>query len=187
MNDTELTSKPVENLLDLIIKSLALDLRYKTVSLEPSALASVSKPEIKFELSGPDASLLTANDGELLHAIEHIDAKILNLEPEQHDRISLDAESFKQKRDHSLLRAAEAAIARVRQTGQPYAFPPMSSRERRALHLALEDSGLPTASSGEPPRRFVVLYPKAAMPSLSSPSMPPQARTQSIRAAFRPR
>jgi spoIIIJ-associated protein len=36
----------------------------------------------------------------------------------------------------------------------------MSSRERRMLHLFLRDSGLQTASSGEGPRRFVVLYPE---------------------------
>ena len=36
----------------------------------------------------------------------------------------------------------------------------MNSRERRMLHLFLRDSGLRTASSGEGPRRFVVLYPE---------------------------
>ncbi len=36
----------------------------------------------------------------------------------------------------------------------------MNSRERRMLHLFLRDSGLQTASSGEGPRRFVVLYPE---------------------------
>jgi spoIIIJ-associated protein len=38
----------------------------------------------------------------------------------------------------------------------------MTSRERRMLHLILSESGLPTASSGEGPERFVVLYPMGA-------------------------
>ena len=186
MNDTALASKPVEDLLDLIIKSLSLEIHYRVLPAQDVAVVQTlsTKPEVKFELAGADAPLLTANDGELLHAIEHIAAKILNLEPEQHDRISLDADGFKEKRNLSLERGASAAIARVQQTGQPYAFPPMSSRERRMLHLALQDSGLPTASSGEAPRRFVVLYPK---PTAPIPTEHPQpVRAESIRAAFRP-
>jgi spoIIIJ-associated protein len=70
----------------------------------------------------------------------------------------------------------------------------MTSRERRMLHLVLTQSGLPTASSGEVPRRFVVLYPQghqpAATPQANSPGGPSnesQDRTQAIRNRFRPR
>ena len=182
MNNSIFAAKPVEDLLDLFIKSLGLNLSYRILPPPTSAhLSTAPTPELRYELSGPDAPLLTANNGELLHAVEHIAAKILNLEPEEHDRLSLDAEGFKQNRDLALQRAADAAIARVIETGRPYVFPPMTSRERRMLHLALQDSGLPTASSGEAPRRFVVLYPEATK------SLPTPARTDSIRSAFRPR
>ena len=117
------------------------------------------QPEISVELSGPDTQLLLARNAELLHAIEHIAAKVLRLEPEEHDRISFDAESFKANRDRDLRLAAEAAIAQVRAQGRPYAFPPMSSRERRLVHLAVGPSGLRSASTGEGARRSVVIYP----------------------------
>ncbi|MDR3737366.1 MAG: R3H domain-containing nucleic acid-binding protein, partial [Acidobacteriaceae bacterium] len=43
---------------------------------------------------------------------------------------------------------------------EPYRFAPMSSRERRILHLVLKQfDDLKTESSGEGPRRCVVLYP----------------------------
>jgi spoIIIJ-associated protein len=118
-----------------------------------SVVAGPASPEIKVDLTGPDVSLLLAHNGELLHAIEHIAAKILRLEPEEHDRICFDAAGFKAARDRDLQLAATAAIQKVRTTGQPHAFPPMTSRERRMLHLMLIESGLPTASSGEGPRR----------------------------------
>ena len=51
------------------------------------------------------------------------------------------------------------AIDDVKETGQPFHFPALNSRERRMLHMFLVDSGLQTASSGEGPRRHVVLYP----------------------------
>jgi spoIIIJ-associated protein len=170
----------------------------------PTALSATviedtsSVPDIKIELTGPDTPLLLAHNGELLHAIEHIAAKILRLGPEDHDRISFDAEGFKATRDRNLQLSAEAAVQEVRATGRPFAFPSMTSRERRMLHLVLAQSGLPTASSGDGPRRFVVLYPEGHQPEATPPErLPNQSahqslnnspdRTQAIRSRFRPR
>jgi spoIIIJ-associated protein len=143
-------------------------------------------PEIAVDLSGPDTPLLLARNGELLLAIEHIAAKILRLESEEHDRISFDAEGFKATRNRELDLMAEMAIQRVRATGEPHSFSPMTSRERRILHLALAKSGLPTASSGTGPGRFVVLYPEGLQPA---PPAAPSAedRTRAIRNSFRRR
>jgi spoIIIJ-associated protein len=74
--------------------------------------------------------------------------------------VSFDTDGYKAERVRHLRRLADDAIDRVDDTNRPYSFPPMSSRERRMLHLFLRDSGLQTASSGEGPRRFVVLYPE---------------------------
>jgi len=143
-------------------------------------------PEITVELTGPDTPLLLARNGELLHAIEHIAAKILRLEPEEHDRISFDADGFKATRNRELDLMAEMAIQKVRATGLPFSFAPMTSRERRILHLSLAKSGLPTASSGEGPGRFVVLYPEGLEPtSVAAP--PVEDRTRAIRSSFRRR
>src|SRR2546425_661600 len=57
--------------------------------------------------------------------------------------------------------AASVAAERVRKTGAPYEFAPMSSRERRIVHLALRDHpDLRTESQDEGGRRRVVVYPK---------------------------
>ncbi|WP_433984333.1 hypothetical protein [Tunturiibacter empetritectus] len=52
------------------------------------------------------------------------------------------------------------------------------------LHLALAKSGLPTASSGEGPGRFVVLYPEG--PAAAQP-LATADRTRAIRNSFRRR
>jgi spoIIIJ-associated protein len=155
------------------------------VSSNPST-PSDTTPEITVEFTGPDTPLLLARNGELLHAIEHIAAKILRLEPEEHDRISFDAEGFKASRNRELDLMAEMAIQKVRATGQPFSFAPMTSRERRILHLSLAKSGLPTASSGEGPGRFVVLYPEGLEPS-QPPTPSAEDRTRAIRNSFRRR
>jgi spoIIIJ-associated protein len=153
-------------------------------AVQPSP--SDSNPQITVELSGPDTSLLLAHNGELLLAIEHIAAKILRLESEEHDRISFDAEGFKATRNRELDLMAETAIQKVRATGEPYSFSPMTSRERRILHLSLAKSGLPTASSGTGPGRFVVLYPEGLQPGPSAASSA-EDRTRAIRNSFRRR
>jgi spoIIIJ-associated protein len=147
------------------------------------------------EFTGPDTPVLTARNGELLNALEHIATKMLRLEPEEHDRIAFDADQFKANRDRQMQQSAAAAIERVQATGEPHAFPPMNSRERRMMHMLLSESGLPTASSGEGPGRFVVLYPKGADTSApfnfsaAGDRHPPPRRHDSnqVRNAFRPR
>ena len=105
--------------------------------------------------------MLTVREGELLRALEHVCAKILRLEPDEHDRISFDANGFKAARNRELLDAAKVGIDAVRASSKTFRFDPMSSRERRMLHLALrETEGMRTESSGECPARFVVLYPE---------------------------
>ena len=164
-------------------------------SLPPAEGAAKDAPRALYvEFAGPDTPLLTARNGELLNALEHIATKMLRLEPEEHDRVSFDADQFKVTRDRQMRESAAAAIERVRATGRPHAFPPMNSRERRMLHVLLSESGLPTASSGEGPGRFVVLYPKGADTSApynlsaSGESQPPRRHdANQVRNAFRPR
>jgi len=151
---------------------------------EQPATTNPPQPEITVQFSGPDVSLLLARNGELLFALEHIAAKALRYEHEEHDRISFDADNYKLLRHQEILMAAEVAVDRVQRTGMPFHFAPMSSRERRILHMALAPSGLYTASDGEGPRRHVVLYPEGEKPA-AQPST--ADRAAAIRTRFRRR
>src|ERR1700727_1713877 len=142
--------KKIKDYLEVLTNPGSLDLNYEILacnghvqpntddsvggeSQSPSltSTASTSLPCIKVEFSGPDTALLLSRNGELLHAIEHIAAKVLRLEPEDHDLIFFDAAGFKANRDRELQLAAQTAIEQVRANGRPYSFPPMTSRERR--------------------------------------------------------
>jgi spoIIIJ-associated protein len=142
----------VDRLLQDVVNSSGLSFTHKMVFNFTG-----SKPAVAVEFAGPDAGLLTARNGELLLAMEHIAAMSLRLAPGEHDQLSFDACGWKAARDRRLAETAEAALLRVHATGVPYEFPPMSSHERRLLHLALEPSGLATASEGDGPLRHVVL------------------------------
>ncbi len=192
IDDPGLAAKKVAALLETLVAKGGLELRAEMIAGAAAVAGPVSRPglktpELKVELSGPDTPLLLARNGELLHAIEHVAAKVLRLEDDEHDRISFDAEGFKAERDRSLRALADGAIESVRRTGRPFSFSPMNSRERRMLHLLLAESGLPTASSGENPRRFVVLYPEGGEPVAAAPAVPAPVRARAIRNSFRPR
>jgi spoIIIJ-associated protein len=116
---------------------------------------------IYVELGGPDTQLLVQHNGELLRALEAVAAQILRLDQREHDLISFDAGNFKALRAQELKLQAETAADKVLRTGQPFAFPPMNSRERRLLHMSFRDiEGVETASSGEGMERFLVVYPQ---------------------------
>ena len=185
MEDPESKAKKIADFLQTIVATGGLKLKYSIHAADGQAAAGT--PEISVEFSGPDTSLLLAHNGELLLALEHVAAKILRFEHEEHDRISFDADNFKVLRHRELQMAAEVAVERVRHTGQPFAFAPMSSRERRLLHMALAGSGLPTASSGFGSRRFVVLYPEGQQPDEAPPQPSTPDRAQAIRNTFRRR
>ena len=161
MEDLARAAETVASLMRLLTTTGGIRLKFRITAgagaVDPDGL---ERRDLYVDCRGPDAPLLLDRDGELLRALEHIAAKMLRLEPEDHDRVSFDANGFKAERAGVLRSSAEQAIRSVREAGKPYSFPSMSSRERRMLHLILRDSGLQTASSGEGPRRFVVLYPE---------------------------
>jgi spoIIIJ-associated protein len=87
--------------------------------------------------------------------------EMLHLPGNEHEKISFDCMGHRKARLEELRLSARVAADKVRQTGVPYHFAPMSSRERRIVHLALRDEhDLVTESDGEGLRRSVVLYPK---------------------------
>jgi|GEM_PF-310170 len=162
MNEVTDAAEVLKSLIDLLKRCAGLDL---TARIDcPKAPGESSQPDFKVELAGPDTPLLLYRDGELLHAIEHVASAMLRLPAEQRDRIAFDADGFRSNRARELERLAADAVRKVRHSLTPYVFPPMNSRERRQVHLALASSGLTSASTGERFSRSVVLYPEGMTP-----------------------
>src|SRR6516165_9552555 len=128
ITDKIAAAKKISELLNGIISAGDFRLRYKIMVDPPAGDHDFSKPEIKVELSGADSPLVLERGGEMLR-----------LAPDEHDKVIFDCENFRLARMQELRLSANHAAEKVRQTGMPYAFAPMSSRERRLLHLALRD------------------------------------------------
>src|SRR5207302_8273311 len=155
-------AKQINEFLRGVVANAGLRLKYR-ISVDPPMAQDRDweKPEILVELSGPDSSLLLERGAELLRSIELLAMEMLRLPGNEHEKISFDCMNHRAARLEELRLAARVAAEKVRHTGVPYEFAPMSSRERRIVHLALRDEqDLHTESAGEGLRRSVVLYPK---------------------------
>ena len=167
LQDKVAVARKIDALLRTIITLGAFKLKYRITVNPPPAPGGLDleQPEILVELAGPDSSLVLERGAELLRSIETIIHESLRLSGEDHDKLSFDCRGYRAARQQELKLAAQVAAERVLKTGVPYEFAPMTSRERRLIHLAFRDhESLVTQSEGEGMRRYVVVYPKDYKP-----------------------
>ncbi len=164
IHDRLAAAKQIDQFLKILLSRGGFRFKYRITAggkANGEAAADWEQPEVSVDISGPDGPLLIARGGELLRAFEHVAAKMLHLESDEHEKVSFDCMNFKAMRAEELRLAAEVAAEKVRKSGMPYEFSPMSSRERRMLHLVMRNwSDLKTESVGEGSNRYVVVYPK---------------------------
>lgn len=133
-------------------------------------------PEIVVRFTGPDVELLLANKAEVLLALELLTMEVLRMSPDEHSLLQFDANDYRALRIEELRMGALTAAEKVKKTRVPFQFSPMSSRERRIVHLALRNEPeVRSESSGFGPHRQVIIYP-AGMPSNPPRSPLPQRR-----------
>jgi spoIIIJ-associated protein len=169
MNKIE-SANQLNTFLSGIVKHAGLKLKYRITVDPPMAEdRDWERPEILVEFAGPDSTLLLERGAELLRSLELLAMEMLRLPGNEHEKINFDCMGHRKARLEELRMATRVAAEKVRQTGVPYHFAPMSSRERRIVHLALRDEhDLVTESAGEGLRRSVVLYPKDYSPRTHS-------------------
>jgi spoIIIJ-associated protein len=162
IEDLQQAAQKIAGFINTLNKLGGLRLKYRITAGDGARdPQGVEARQIYIELAGPDVPLVVQHNGELLLALETLAAQMLRLDHHEHDLVSFDAANFKALRAQELRMAAETAAEKVRQSGIPYSFPPMNSRERRLLHLALKSlAGVESASVGEGRDRFLVVYPE---------------------------
>jgi len=154
-------SGELRRFLDLVLACTRLELAYE-IRLRDSVAAedAVESPEVEVVFRGRDQDLLLERNAELLQALEYIALRWLRLDPHFYDHVRFDSGDYRALRIEELKLSAQVAAERVRETRQPFRFNPMSSRERRIIHLVLKDQpGVRTASEGVGEHRQVIVFP----------------------------
>jgi spoIIIJ-associated protein len=112
------------------------------------------------ECHGGDVGTLIGRFGQTIDAIQYLVNAIVARREGERVEVTIDAEGYRERRREMLERLAVRSAERARESGEPVELDPMSSVERKIVHLRLQDiDGIETSSAGAEPNRYVVVSP----------------------------
>ena len=116
---------------------------------------------VQLDITGNDLGMLIGRRGEHLSQLQYLVTLLVNRRVGGWNRVSLDVEGYRRRREESLIGLAERVARQVARSGRAIQLEPMPANERRVVHLALRyDPEVTTESSGEGDLRRVVIMPK---------------------------
>jgi spoIIIJ-associated protein len=116
---------------------------------------------ITLDISGRDLGALIGWRGETLRALQSVTNVMLGKHLAEGERVIVDVERYRQRREHTVREIALRAARQVKMTGDAITLDAMQAFERRAIHLALQDDpDVGSSSIGEEPDRRVVVGPR---------------------------
>ena len=125
-----------------------------------TTLPQVECDQLRLEISGPDMGPIIGRRGDTLDAIQYLGSLVLNNALDEHVRLSVNTENYREKRAESLERLARKMAMKVVKSHRSMTLEPMNPYERRIIHAALQDfNGVTTYSTGTEPGRRVVIAP----------------------------
>ena len=171
----------IESFLRTVAKRAGFQLRFEIADAQ-NPHPEFENPEVVVRFSGQDVEVLLNNRAEVLLALEHLTMEMLGMPPEDHTRLCFDANDYRMLRIEELRLSAGAAAEKVRRTGAPFTFNPMTSRERRIVHLAMRNEpGVHSESAGMGSHRQVVIYPEGMASGAQPAPLPPPGPQYSTR------
>ncbi len=119
------------------------------------------KGEWRVAIESVNPGVLIGFRGGRLEAFQLILKLILARESKQWLPVVVDVNDYRAKQEARIVNLAQKAAAEVRLTKRPISLLPMSSYERRLVHIFLgQDGDLETISEGEGSQRRVIIRPK---------------------------
>jgi len=117
--------------------------------------------EIILDIVGGDLAILIGRHGKTLDALQTLVAAATSRALGFRYPVVVDVEGYRGRRREKLEDMAKRTADRVARQGRAVKLRPMTSYERRVIHMVLrEDKRVVTGSEGEDPARAVVVSPK---------------------------
>ncbi|MEW5736226.1 MAG: RNA-binding cell elongation regulator Jag/EloR [Thermodesulfobacteriota bacterium] len=114
------------------------------------------------KVEAPDTGLLIGRKGQTLESVQHLLEMMINRGREKKVRVRVDAGGYMARREDNLARMAQRLAEKVKRSGRPFSFSPMSAYDRRIVHLALkEEKDIRTISKGTGSLRKLIIIPRA--------------------------
>jgi len=112
-------------------------------------------------VSGGDLGLLIGRHGQTIDAIQYLANAVVHRRQAEPVEVVVDAEGYRERRERALCGVADRAAAEAMRSGRPVALEPMTSVERKIVHLYLQEmDGVATSSEGVEPNRHVIVLPE---------------------------
>ena len=158
--DRQAAADALRQFLENIVRVSGLELKVNVRPIAAEGEGSGGDAEVLADIDGKDKEILLEHGGEVLKAFEHLALRALRMEPAYHEKIHIDCGGYRALRFEELRMTAKVAAERVQTSKQPFRLNPMTSRERRIVHLALKEMpGIRTESVGVGEQRQVVIHP----------------------------
>src|SRR5260370_5761874 len=158
--DRQAASEALRQFLENMVRVSGLELKVNVRPVATDGEGSGSGAEVLADFDGRDKGVLLERSAEVLQAFEHLAFRALRLEPAFHEKIHIDCGGYRALRFEEFRMTARVAAERVQTSRQPLRLNPMSSRQRRIVHMALKDmNGIRTESGGVGEERQVVIQP----------------------------
>ena len=154
----ELPDEPAERVRAVVARVvLALDLE-GTVDVEES------DEEIRATVNGPELGLLIGRHGSTIDALQDVASRAAYAQaPGDRKRVVVDAAGYRERREATLKRQADRAVADALDFGRAVELEPMGPHERKVVHTYLaERADVETHSEGDEPERRLVVTPVKA-------------------------
>lgn len=130
------------------------------MNIDCSVDERIKDSEIAFYIKGEDAHKIIGYRGETLDALQHLVTCKINKDEKQYERVVVDADFYRQKREQTLINLAKRLAKQAAASNSPVELEPMNAFERRIIHSALQDSKLAsTRSDGEGKDRHIIITP----------------------------
>ena len=124
----------------------------------------IDRPDRRYihvDVRGKDLSVLVGRRSETLNAFQYVASLMIGKETQQFVHLVVDVEGYRARREKQLVQMAERVADQVAKNGKKQTLEPMTSAERRIVHIALrEHPAVTTESTGEDPHRKVMILPK---------------------------
>lgn len=119
-----------------------------------------STDPVTVEVKTEDPAELIGHRGEGIRALQHL-LRLMLFKDDEDSRAIVDIDGYRERQHAQLQDLAKRKAEEVEQTGRLAVLPPMSSYERRLVHVALADApGIVTESLGEGQNRRVMIKKK---------------------------
>ena len=130
----------------------------ETAGIDATFQMSEKDDVIDVKILGDDVGALIGRHGDTLTALQYLANLMVNRSKENHYKVYIDIEDYKENRKAKLESIARRTADKVMNSKRAISMDPMSAYERKIVHSALQSyTQLETVSYGEEPGRYIVI------------------------------